>query len=226
MNEIIRDFLTRDYENRISENLLEYNYEFPEQEVRDYVSRVIDQPISEILDALSSKTKDTAATSNILLQFSSLDDATNNLCAKIEEENNPGLTAEETGRLLLCDEQAKTKLAYRKYGENHAKAAAALGIVYDVMNVYFLSCVGMIYNQLNDGDRNKILTRLVLRTDEIALLYKKYSKQKIVNAREFMSVLSDSTYRRRRSNLRRLLRVLADSKEYDFSEFLNSIVIE
>lgn len=226
MNDIIRKFFKRDFENKISENLMEYNYQFPQQEILDYIHIINQQPISEILLAVIERNKNFEITSADLLQFSSFEDCTVNICALFLNENNPGLTAEETGRLLLANQSKKKLLAYRKYGENHAKAAVSLGLAYVITNVYFISSLGMVYNQLSEETQRNLTTRLVLRTPEISLLYQKYSESRNVNAREFMSALSDSTYRRRRSNLRTLIGVLAKCEEFDFSEFIDGIVIE
>lgn len=79
---------------------------------------------------------------------------------------------------------------------------------------------------LEKQKKEKLFTRMVLRTREIEQLYRNYKNYELINAREYMHVLSDSTYRRRRSNLKKLLGVLDNSNEYSFSDFINSIVIE
>ncbi len=225
-SDVVLEFYNRGFESKINENLLEYNYKFPEEKVFDYVTSVTEIPVDQFLDNYYSIGKDRNITSKDLLQFSSLEDATITICERYIEECNPGFSAEETGRLLLKNEQAKRLLAYRKYGENHAKAAEAFGLVYSITNVFFLSGLGLVYLQLSDKQREQLLTRMVLRTHEIEQLYRNYRQGKHTSAREYMNMLSDSTYRRRRSNLRRLIRVLSESREYDFSDFINSITVE
>lgn len=224
--EVTIDFFNRRYESFINENLLEYDYAFPSEEVYSYINSVLLVPMESFLSTAYFARKDLMLKTTDFLQFSSLEDATETICSCYKGENNPGFTAEETGRLLLKNEEPKKLLAYRKYGENHAKAAEALGLVYSITQVYFLSCLGMVYTELEHEKQMKLLCRMVLRTREIEQLYRNYSAGIKTNAREYMGALSDSTYRRRRSNLRRLLQVLEESDEFDFSGFLQSIMIE
>ena len=224
IKDIVQTFYKRRFETKVNENMLEYDYSFPDDEVMDYINTITAVPMDSFLNEAFDQGNDLIITTSDLLQFSSLDDATTVICNKYSEEGDPGFSAEETGRLLLNDKNAK-KLAYRKYGENHAKAAEALGLVYSITNVYFLSCLGTKYTKLERSTANKLLTRMVLRTNEIYQLYRNYKEKGHTDARSYMGMLSDSTYRRRRSNLRRLLLVLKDSTEYDFSEFINSIYI-
>lgn len=224
--EIILDFYLRSFEFKINENMLEYDYVFPEKRVVEYIDHVTSVPIDEILDVSYIMRNDLEIVSADFLQFSSLEDATDTICDCYIEQKNPGLDAEETGRLILRNEKAKRLLTYRKYGENHAKCAEALGLVYSITNVFFLSCIGEVYTSLNQEQKEMLLTRMVLRTREIEQLYRHYRNGVNISARKYMSILSESTYKRRRSNLKRLLRVLRESKEYDFSPFLDAIIIE
>ena len=226
IDNITLDFYKRTFESHVNEKMLEYDYIFPADRVKDYISSITSVEMSEFLNTLISVGDDEVITTADLLQFSSLNDATEIICSSLIEEKNPGMEAVEIGRLLLKNEEPKKKLAYRKYGENHAKAAEAFGLVYSITKVYFLSCIGMEYPYLNQRLKERLLARMVLRTKEIEQLYRLYVSGNSISAREYMRDLSDSTYRRRRSNLRRLLRVLQVNDEYDFSPFINSIEIE
>lgn len=222
MDDIISKFLDRSYEDKINENLLEYEYIFPKKEILKYIFLINNIPIKILLDEICLLKKHNI-TSRDLVQFSNKDNATNRLCEVLSDINNPGCTMIEIGKLLLKNFPTKKVAAYRKYGENHAKTGEALGLVYNVENVYFLSCIGMVYNTLPQEKQKALLTRLILRTYEIEELYRTYSKYHQVDARQFMSILSDSTYRRRKSNLYTFCKLLESSSEYDFSSFVQAI---
>ena len=106
--------------------------------------------------------------------------------------------------------------------ENHLKTAESLGLLYELTHVYFLSCIGYVTDLLNDNQREKLLLRLVLRNKLVRALYLA-SKNGTVNLRQFFYMLSDSTYTRRRSNVRSILSILEKNKEFDFSQFISAI---
>ena len=103
-----------------------------------------------------------------------------------------------------------------------SKTAEALGLLYELTRTYFVSCIGEIYLTLNDEDKKKLNTRLFLRNKFISRLIKVTANGK-VDARQFLYMLSDATYVRRKSNLKRILAYLQESQEYDFSPFINNI---
>lgn len=67
-----------------------------------------------------------------------------------------------------------------------------------------------------------MLTRMILRSKLFTRMMQASANGK-VNMREFLYMLSDSTYVRRRSNVKKMMGYLITSKEYDFNVFIEKI---
>lgn len=218
MSEFIIEFFNKSYESQINKNLL--FYKFKEDEACKYVETVINIPIAKYLDFIVEECEHPQITSKDVFQFSNLLDGTINICDKLEQQNNPGLKFLEIGKLLLDDGKERKVGAYTKYGENHIKVALSLDLSFELYHTYYLSGIGYIYNRLNEEDKEKLLVRLILRSKLITRLFQA-SRNGKVNMREFLYMLSDSTYNRRKSNIKTVIEVLDISGEYEFSEFIN-----
>ena len=222
MIDILDTFYSHTYENSINKKMLFYNYEFPTEEVEAYVRQILCVPIEYFIQYDIQQETTEAITPGDVFQFSSLEAGTTQICRVLHEEGNTGVTFIQAGKLLLDDGKMRKNLAYTKYGENHLKTAEAIGLLYELTRTYFVSCIGEIYLKLNEDERKKLNVRLFLRNKFIARLIKATSVAK-VDARQFLYMLSDTTYIRRKSNIKCILRYLLDSTEYDFSEIINKI---
>ncbi len=220
MDDIVKEFFNGFFEEQINKNIL--FYKFPEEKVFTYVKSVNNEPVSNYLSFIKDSIKQERIEPDNIYQFSNFTDATINLCVKLKSIDNPGLSHLEIGKLLQDDGKERRDTACIKYGENHAKLANMLGIVFRLYSSYYLSGIGYIYTELPPTDQGKLLTRLIIRTKLITQLYKA-SQNGTVNLRDFLSVLSDSTYVRRRSNIKKVLCVLYNSTEYDFKSFIDRI---
>lgn len=215
-------FYRRTYETDINKKMLYYDYVFPMEEVEDYVQQIISVPIEQFVQRDIDIETMEAITPKDVFQFSTLEAGTDQVCFVLNNAGNPGVTFIEAGKLLLDDGKPRKDTAYIKYGENHLKTAEALGLLYELTRTYFVSCIGVVYLQLNEEDRKKLLTRLFLRNKFIARLIKASATAR-VDARQFLYMLSDATYVRRKSNIKCILRYLLESTEYDFSKVANNI---
>lgn len=224
MCDIITEFYSRKYEDKINRNSLYYSYDFPVHEIRIYVEEILSEPIDRYIKFVKGMVKREQITSKDVFQFSNIDDATINICKKVKDHNNPGMKYIDVGKILLDDGKMREDGAYTKYGENHIKTAEALGLFFELSRTYFLSCIGYIYCDLTDDEKDKLITRLLLRNRLITRLINA-SENGNVNVREFLFMLSDSTYTRRKSNVKTILSILADSEEYDFSKYINNIIL-
>lgn len=72
---------------------------------------------------------------------------------------------------------------------------------------------------LDDIEKQRLLTRLIIRTNLFKNLYV-LSLQGDVEVRELFDIVSDTTYIRRRTNVKQLLNILSNSEEYDFSKII------
>ena len=224
MDDIVVEFYSGKYEEKINNKSLYYTYNFPEQEVRRYVEKIISEPIDRYIAYIKSLKEREQITAKDVFQFSDMSHATVVICEKVKAHNNLGMKYIDIGKILLDDGEMRKDGAYIKYGENHVKAAEAMGLFFELSRTYFLSCLGYVYCDLSDIDRHKLLTRLLLRNRLIIRLLQA-SENGNINGREFFYMFSDSTYLRRRSNVKAILNILETSEEYDFNDFVNKIIL-
>ncbi|MCM1126495.1 MAG: hypothetical protein NC429_08470 [Lachnospiraceae bacterium] len=224
MDDIIVEFYSGKYEEKINKKSLYYSYDFPRQEVVGYVEKIISEPIDRYIAYIKGLKKIEQITAKDVFQFSDMKHATVVICEKVKAHNNLGMKYIDIGKILLDDGKVRKDGAYTKYGENHVKTAEAMGLFFELSRTYFLSCLGYIYCDLPNEDRDKLLTRLLLRNRLIIRLVQA-SENGNINAREFFYMLSDSTYLRRRSNVKAVLNILKSSEEYNFKDFVNKIIL-
>ena len=220
---ILDAFYSRTYENDINKKMLYYNYDFPTEEVENYVRQILCVPVEQFIQRDITMETAEAITPKDVFQFSTLEAGTDHICHVLNKAGNPGVTFIQAGKLLLDDGTQRKDMAYIKYGENHLKTAEALGLLYELTRTYFVSCIGMVYLKLNEEDRKKLNVRLFLRNKFIARLIKATASAK-VDARQFLYMLSDATYIRRKSNIKCILRYLQESTEYDFTTITQKII--
>ena len=205
MEGIVEKFFSKQYEEKINKDILFYN--FPQEEVRGYVEQVIAEPLPRFLAYMDKLSERVKIESGDIFQFSDLDDGTTVFCEKMSRTDNPGMKFIDIGRLLLDDGKDRKDGALVKYGENHAKTAEMLGLSFELCKTYYLSGIGYIYVELSKEQQDRFLTRLVLRNKLITRLYQA-TKNGNVNMREFMYMLSDYTYVRRKSNVKKNINIL------------------
>lgn len=223
MREIIHNFFNKQYENTINHKTLYYDYVFPEIDVINYVKDVIAVPLSEYVAYVCNCLPNKLIVAADVFQFSKLNDATFGLCSIIKNINNPGVNYLQAGELLLDDGKTRLKGAYLKYGENHLKTGASIGFLFEITRTYFLSIYGSVIDLLSTEEQNLLLVRLIIRNNLISRLIKIGSMGRI-NVREFLYMLSDSTYKRRSSNIKSIIDILKISKEFNFDPILKNII--
>ncbi len=214
------DFVRWRYELCINQTMLSIGYILPIEDVRHYVYAVLNISLNNIIEFLIHD-DNLGINSGDIFQFSSVADFTWRLCEKLIKAGDPVLTSEKLGELLLGNNPRRNIVAYRKYGENHGKMAACLGLVQVVERSYLLSALGCVFPTFSIAERERLIVRLLLRTPLISCLLR--SKDQKINLRNVLCVLSDSTYLRRSSNIRSMLTLLSNSKEYNFKSFIDRI---
>lgn len=220
MNDTLMDFFSQNTEKQINKSLLYCKDDRKTSE--EYVHSLLSVPLVDYVEYVNHEYQKKSISAKDVIQFSSFYDATIGICNKLKEVDNPGMKFAEIGRLLLDDGKDRKDGAYVKYGENHAKTATSLGLVFEFYNTYYLSCVGNIYIELQEEDKKHLLDRLIVRSSLVARMLQA-SQNGRVNMREFLYMLSDSTYTRRKSNMRKMVDYLYQSEEYDFNAFIERI---
>jgi len=204
----------------VNRKMLSRAYLFQKDEVHEYVDAVLSVRIEAILEFVRNDIDMPVVTEDIF-QFSSVADVTCRICQRLAEAGDPVVDAPSLGEILLNDGVKRNDIANRKYGENHGKMAARIGLVQIVEKHFLLSCLGKIFMERSVENRQRLIVRLLLRTPLIGHLLR--INRGDIDMRQVMCELSDSTYMRRRSSVRNMLQFLQQSDEFDFSAFLSRL---
>lgn len=208
--DLLELFFNQTFEESINKEMLNYDYVFPHEKIKEYARMLIDIPLHAFIEKIRSKVY-LAITCKEISQYSSLNDATSRYCQVLDENGDKGYKFEDVGRLLLNDGTSREVGAYRKYGENHSKTACQLGLAQNIYNNFYLSSLGKIYNTLDDADKKALLARTILRNTLYARIFSIIENQD-VNIAQLCQSLSASTIIRRRSNVLKLCKIV--SEEY------------
>lgn len=224
MSSVLDVFFSKEFENRINEEMMYYSNVFKFEEVLHYINELIDTPLESFIDYLVKNYKVPYLEPSDVFQFSNLDDSTKKVCLVIKEAGDKGYTALEVGKLLENDGVERDNRAYLKYGENQAKTGNQLGLLTRISNKFFLSCIGFVLNELEYEKQELLIRRLMLRNKLVQrLIYKAIVSGKSDYSYE-TGFLSDSTRLRRKSNVKTVIIYICSTKEIDLSGLLSKIV--
>ena len=217
-------FFSREYENDINEHILEYDYDIPFSSIKEYISNVCSISFFDIVNYIIEQYPIMKLEKSDFMQFSDPKDATTHLCAVFKELNGQGMQAYELGTKLL--EKGKKHEAYRKYGEGNGKAGSALGLLSNYSNTYFLASLGYVFLDLNEHEQIQLLSRLIVRLPEYRQLFVEIEKNGYLELREYMNYFPESTYVRRRSTFKNLLRMMNEADPVFFQYYIDRIHIQ
>lgn len=194
-------FFNRTYEKFINKQILDdRNYIVPRQQLKDYVYELIDIPFIDFIDYIKQNNKERIIETSDITQFSSFSSCEMGICKALLWANNPGCQYIDIGRLFPDFVTSATDGAYRKYGENHIKAAAQLGLAFEYYDYWYLSCLGYIYIDLKKEVRKHLLSRTILRN----CFYQQMLLDIIdhdITLESYMGALSYKTRKRRVNNV-------------------------
>ncbi|ORT99295.1 hypothetical protein D081_2024 [Anaerovibrio sp. JC8] len=123
---------------------------------------------------------------------------------------NPGGTYVDIGYYFNKD---GNHTSWSKYGENHYKLTAHLGLVTSSGDKA-VTHLGQIFMKLPDRTKADIKTKLFLRVPIVRLVMN-YGKQKHINVTDIMMrCLSESTTQRRLPNVKRMILMLIEKSNY------------
>jgi len=160
---------------------------------------------------------------DLIPQFSNFDNGTINLVNILTDVGKIILSFNEIGEILIG--QDKSDSAKKKYGENHSKLAELLGFVKINNN----SPRGVIITKLGKklhfssfAERQSILINQILQMQLIKDLCNKDLDS--FNLSEYLcSFLAESTAKRRYSNVKHIIKILADNKNTHFEKLYDSL---
>lgn len=220
-DELIQTFFTRSFEEDYNEQLMFRNYAFPQEEIIDYVKKIIDIPVIDFVHAINDSYTASYFSTKDIPQFSSFIDATSGICKILIEKGDNGYKYLDIGIMFRNNGEERDKRADLKYGENHSKTAADLGLLQIRMNqVCYLSCFGRIFNYLSDDEKKEYLARFVLRNKFVNWVIFR-AGFRIVSLEEEMGILSPSTIKRRLPNVKQYFNLLRGNVETE--RILNNI---
>lgn len=199
----IAQFMTRSYERSVDYYILaDKNYVVPRQKVHDYIGHVLSIPYSKFIDYIKDNTG--IIEDEQLTQSSNFAACSSEMCAAIERKGNPGMRFVDIGQLFPQYIKQQNDTAFRKYGENQVKTSAQLGLTFEYYDYWYLTCVGYVYNELNQQQQEALLARTILRIPLYQDLVVRLMKSDVFLT-DYMKQIAPSTQGRRTGSIMRLL---------------------
>lgn len=201
----IEDFFSKKFEKESTNILLENPAYFSAIMMEEYVYQLMSYSLEEYLSYLVDHPNQAEITSRDITQLSNIDDCTTNMCRIMLEYNNQGLSLTKIATNLHSDDNYKDNtVALTKYGENQVKTACQMGLTVFNNDLWFLTGVGYVINNLPEKVRTKYFAINLLRDPFYSkIILSLYEKD--TNLRDFMSILSESTQKRRSSSCQKVL---------------------
>lgn len=224
INSYLNSFFLRFFEKEYNNLLLDRSYVLDRESIITYVKNAISIPLSAYFDWLRSRKPFVSLDSSSVPQFSSLAMCTSSLCQIMSRHDEKGLTNTELGKILQDDGVCRTLVADTKFGENHGKTAELLGLVYRIKRYRYLSCIGYVFNELALEEREKLLCRLFVRSPLFEFLFPLIDERPC-SMRDILDFLSDSTYKRRKPNLRVLFQLISNEIDPDDHHLIDNILL-
>lgn len=222
MENSIDCFFLKTFEDEVNRRLLHKDFILSVDKVIGYIKHINSTEIKTYLLWLDEHFSLVTLGIEDAVQYSNFDVATYSVVEKMIMAGDIGYSHLEIGKMLQEDGKKRTNVAYIKYGENHVKTARYLGYVFSLRNFYYVSALGYVLDRLDDIDRKKLYARLFVRTNLFKTIYY-LSKSGEVPLRRVFDMLSDTTYIRRRSNIKMLFEKLVE-EEPDCEEIIRKII--
>jgi SOS-response transcriptional repressor LexA len=201
--EYIVRFIERSFEKSVDYYMLsDKKYIVPKQEVCDYINKVLAIPYYEFI--CFAKENRGIIEDDQLTQSSNFAACSSEMCQVMESQGNLGMRFVDIGQQFPQYIKQNNEVAYRKYGENQVKTAAQLGLTFEYYDYWYLTCVGYVYNDLNQQQQTALLARTVLRIPLYQDLLLRLLKEDVFLT-EYMQHLAPSTKGRRTGSIMRLL---------------------
>lgn len=194
----ITDFFSKQYEEESTRMLIEYPSYFSADLMKEYIRQIIGFGLSEFISYASTNMQYDKIESKDITQLSNIYDCSINMCRILKKSGNPGMYFQEiASKLHGEDNYASTDFALSKYGENQVKTARQLGLtIASSENKWYLTSLGYVYPTLKEEEQNKLISITLLRDPFYGrLLCSLCTKDTAI--REYMSILAESTIKRR-----------------------------
>lgn len=162
--ELIDLFYNRTYEKFVNKQILDdKNFIVPRQQLKNYVHELVNIPYIDFINYIKQKGIEGEIGASDITQFSSFSSSEIEMCNALIWANNPGCQYVDIGRFFPYNTIGRSDSAYRRYGENHIKAATQLGLTFEYYSYWYLSCLGYIYPDLDEKVQKQLLARTIIR---------------------------------------------------------------
>lgn len=162
-------------------------------------------PIGCIINIIRKENQMFAISKADICQFSDFEDCYSKCVSVLVMSNLKNVSWEKMGFLLRS--KPRKKGADTKYGENHGKTACQLGLL--IMNLkheFNVSELGYEFNKLSDDYKEQLKSKLCLY---IPIIHNYFCSNKSEDLlKSYFSILSESTQKRRYSNVRKLINIV------------------
>lgn len=206
MKYTLDDFFSRRFEEESDKILLDTPHFFSRKVMKEYVEQLAGIGLEEYIVYAETHPNSKCITTKDITQLSSIADCTIDMCS-VWNEDNDGKTLIQIAEALHGDRKYKDNhVALTKYGENQVKTACQLGLTVLRDNLWHLSSVGTIFPSLTDDVKYKFFSICMLRDPFYSrVICNMYRRE--TNLLDYMSILSESTQRRRASSCMRLINI-------------------
>lgn len=201
----IEDFFSKRFEKESTNILLEKPTYFSATMMEDYVYQLMSYSLEDYISYLSEHPNKTEITSRDITQLSNFDDCTTNMCGIMLENDNQGLSLTDIATKLHGDDNFKDNaVALTKYGEDQVNTACQMGLTVFKNDLWYLTGIGYVMNNLPEKVQSRYYAINLIGdsfySEIILSLHKKDT-----NLRDYMSILSESTQKRRSSSCQKVL---------------------
>lgn len=175
----------------------------------NYCEKLLNIEVCAICKYISKYSNTVVVLPSNIPQYSDFIDGTINICNILEDAGNTGFRYNEIGEYLT--HKGKQKIAYLKYGENHAKLAELLGLVKIQNNnkykLIYLTQLGCQFNSYNEKMKIEILRRLSLKVPVVQKILSD-AQQTSVKVNDYLVCLAKSTQDRRLGNVFKIIELV------------------
>lgn len=201
----IEDFFSKRFEIESTNILLELPAYFSTAMMENYVHQLMSYSLEDYISYLAEHPNIIEITPRDITQLSNIDDCTTNICRIMLENGNRGLSLTDIATKLHGDDGFKDNaVALTKYGENQVKTACQMGLTVIKKDLWYLTGIGYVINNLPEKIQTKYYAINLLRDSFYSkIILSLYEKD--TNLRNFMSILSESTQKRRSSSCQKVL---------------------
>ena len=166
---------------------------------------------SEILDLIRIGFEPFQVEKKDISQFSDFKDAYYSVPYKLAKCGISAVDYSQMGYMLRSE--TRKDVADKKYGENHMKTAAQLGLCNFERCRASSNSLGELFIKLSDSEQNAILPKLCLYIPYIQNYYMAGANDQI--REEILKILSETTRIRRRPNVNTIIETINSSIDYE-----------